>query len=102
MRLKKNYNILGHDIPVKRQKKIFVNNKQVAGCWDPNSETAYVMTPLCENQRIETWLHEMVHAIATIQDIDLKEDKEHDDVQKIAMGFLSLIRDNDVDLRRGK
>jgi len=100
MRFKKKYYALGHEIKVEFKDRVILETDKTERCglWTPDKNLIQIANGLNPDLRTETFLHEMCHANADINDIRLSEEA----IQKMTLFWLSLLRDkrNNLDLRR--
>ena len=92
LRLPKVLNICGHTIKIIYKKKLFHNGSECWGLYDTEKEIIYLKMGMTRSQKSEIVLHEAIHAIEHINNINISEQG----VKNLSIGLLGLIKNNKV------
>ena len=70
------------------------NEMRASGHLHTGKQEIRVALDQCEEGKISTLIHEVIHAISWHQQVELSEE----DLMRIETGFFSFLRDNHIDL----
>ena len=90
MRVPKQLSIAGHTIQVKYVKVLRYGGDDCWGLWDDDKHIIYLKMGMDKTREMEVLLHESMHAIEDIIDIELGEEI----LDRLAREVLALIRNN--------
>lgn len=93
MKYPKKIKICGHVFDIKYKKGLLLNGKECWGIYDEGTNTIWLVKGMTPTRKMEILLHESIHAIESIQGLNLPEST----VKQLGLGILSLIRDNNFD-----
>ena len=85
--------ICGHTIKIEYRDGLVVGGDECWGVYDDDKHTIYLKIGMSETRKMEILLHECIHAIAEIHNLNLSEKA----VKILAIALLALIRDNKID-----
>lgn len=98
MRVPKKVHICGHEYAIVYKNSLSLDGREAWGMMDPNKNIIYLRKSMPTTRKMEILLHEMIHAIEDIYNLNLSEIA----VKQLALGVLSAIRDNKLDLLKDK
>ena len=98
MKLPKILNICGHQFKIVYKKGLVHNQAPCWGMCDTEKQIIYLVYGMSPTKKMEIFLHECLHAIETIYNLNLSEIA----VKQLSLGILSAIRDNKIDLLKEK
>jgi hypothetical protein len=94
MKIPKKLSICGHQYIIKYSSELTYEGKEVWGLIDGAKNIIYLKKGMPPTRKMEILLHEVIHAIEEIYVLNLSEIA----VKQLALGILSAVRDNKLDL----
>lgn len=92
MRLPKTLDISGYTLKIEYKKKIFVNNEECFGTYNPETKIISLVKGMSPVRKKEIFLHEYIHFLEDIYRIEIREEN----VASLALGILQIIMNKKI------
>ena len=90
--------IAGHTIKIVYRREMKLDSAPIWGLYDDNKHVISLATGMDESRKIETFLHECIHAIDHIHSLNLTEKA----VNLLGIELLALIKNNNIEITAKK
>lgn len=82
--------VCGHDIKIRHTSKLALDKDPCWGFYDDNSRTIWLRTKMDKSRKAEVLLHEIIHAIAFIHNLNVSEKA----VNTLAIEIMAFMKHN--------
>jgi len=94
MKLPRKITISGFEVKIVYKKKVVADNDECFGYYDPPIKTIFLQKRMYKTRKMETFIHELIHAIDDVYRLHIPETKTN----TLALALVHVLIDNKIKL----